>query len=988
MASAAFSINNDSGSAGFEATNGQVLTLRLRQPLGAHSVIFQVWDPAGANPALGIAANPPRASKGAPALTLTGSSSGHAVAPAPDGTVTLTMPGGAHSYLVRCVVNGGTKVVGGKVVSDPTLISHRGIFTLTGYGTRKPVATESSEFEAEGWAGALADHVEAGVAGMPADLVGIIDGEAIAWAATQTFNGSVVLGTVQYEAAASSPVAVTLGANVTSLFIFGGDVEIASISGHTKGRVLFVHLVSAGTKRFTGSFYRPGNVDAVFGAGDSFWLIGNDDGAAWIVSETVPRFVPPATGALVRTVSSRLMDDVHVADFMTPAQIADANNGTKLFDLQPAIQAAVDWLLFGSLGVSGSVRGRLRVPAGILRIDRPIHINYGLAYRTLLFEGEGILRAGEHAQTGTAIVTTFGDAPAIAVTAGLDVIIKQMSIVGINSEHIADTINAGPISMSHLDPSAWVDPGLPASASSRYAPYAAIAIDPYSGPQPVVHYPDVEFPAGMEATPQYDKPPSTQVTIEDVRIDGFVVGIVVQPGDYDGSGDFMHFTRVQIWWCTYGISWGNSQARSTSITDCTFAFCHTAIATSVHGKRIGMPQFAVLNCSFMTGIQVFEVNNLGYGLGPTFISCFSEAMYRLGVCNGQSKDSCGLTFRSCEWGFTWWDRYGVPTWVLEMMGGHQVIFDTTFFYNTAAARGYLGFRCSGSGLLAEPARQLQFIGCQTIAPETGANLAERCAQNGTLGIAISLGNTSMDRFSITNGYLTNLDDNTDGPFPILHTEQTVAPRQYCAPVYAKKLKSLINGNDPGIDVAWRNRTIAITTVVSTVGRVVTFTSAGATAASLAHSGGDVGDVLVYSGQGAAFIVKSRTGTTLVMEAATGFDMDGELLTPVEAGGSGLYAINCRRYVPSVVLYGDITSGSPVIENIVMGSGAAPNLDAQFETGDFIFVDDEVDKIIEPADATLVTIDNVGKELTFGGNFLLTRARMRLGVFVRAAMPNA
>ncbi len=872
MASAAFSINSDSGSAGFEASNGQVLTLRLRQPLGASRVLFQVWDPAGADPALGIAANPPRASKGAPSLTLNGSSSGYAVSPAtPDGAVTLTMPGGGHSYLVRCVVNGGTRTVGGRVVTDPTLISERGIFTPTGTSIRKVVATETTQFEAEGWAGPLADLIDAGA--------------------------------------------------------------------------------------------------------------------------PVPLYSSPGTGTVPRTIASRLNGEVNVTDWMTPEEIADCNDGTKLFDHQPAIQAAIDWLLFGSLGIPGGPyyidhqRPKLRLPAGIVRIDRPVQINYGIAYRSLIFEGEGILRGGEHGMMGTALYCNFTEGMGIAVTAGVDVLIKSMAIIGQNFDHVVNLAFNG-TSMADLNAAAWVDPDLPAAASSRYCPYAGIAIDPYCGAQPGTHYPDVDYPAGFGVVPQYDKPPSRNVTIEDVNIQGFVVAVALQPGDFDGSGDFVHLNRVVAYYNTFIFSWGNSQARVNSCTDCTFQGFHTAFASTIHGRQIGMPQIAVRGCSFEVGVQLFEIMNLGYGLGPSFNDCFSEAIYRLGKCNGQSVDSCGLSFRNCEFGFSWWDRYGVPTWVLECMGGHQVVFDTVFFYITATVRGYLGFRCSGSGIMSEPARQLQITGCQTIAPAMGANRPERCAQNGTLGIVVSLGSTSLDRFSVHNGYITNLDTNALLNFGVLHTEQNPAPRPYCAPVYAKRLKSLINGNDPGIPVAWKNTPITISTVVSTVGRVVTITSAGVTAASLAHTGGDVGDVLVGVNTGAAYIVKSRTGTTIVMEACTGFDKDGALLTAVVAGANVLYAINCRRYVPALVLYGDITSGSPVIENIVMGSGAAPDLASVLAEGDFIYVDEDVDRIIDPANATLVTLDNVGKELTFGGNFLRTQARMRLGVFVRAAMPNA
>lgn len=161
MASALFSINSDLTDQGFQATNLQVLTLRLRQqpPIGVNTVLFQVFAPSGFNPELGIAQNPPRASLSAPTLTIVGGTSGQAVSPASvDGSVTITMPAtGSHSWIVRCVVNGGLRTLpNGVVVADPTLIHERGVWIPTALGARKVVCTELRQFSDGGWADALA----------------------------------------------------------------------------------------------------------------------------------------------------------------------------------------------------------------------------------------------------------------------------------------------------------------------------------------------------------------------------------------------------------------------------------------------------------------------------------------------------------------------------------------------------------------------------------------------------------------------------------------------------------------------------------------------------------------------------------------------------------------------------------------------------------------------------------------------------------------
>jgi hypothetical protein len=161
MVTALFDISGDGEDRGFEATNGQTITLKLRQqpPIGVTSVLFQVWSDT-LDESLGIAQNPPRASKGAPLLELVGSTTGAAVSPATvGGEVSCELPAdGAHSFIVRCVVNGGVSTLpNGKSVLDTSLIHERGVFIPTASGARKVVLTETLQFEIDGWAGALAD---------------------------------------------------------------------------------------------------------------------------------------------------------------------------------------------------------------------------------------------------------------------------------------------------------------------------------------------------------------------------------------------------------------------------------------------------------------------------------------------------------------------------------------------------------------------------------------------------------------------------------------------------------------------------------------------------------------------------------------------------------------------------------------------------------------------------------------------------------------
>jgi hypothetical protein len=194
---ALFDIEADGGDRGYDATNGQVLTLRLRTPPPSlTSVLFQVYDPAGFNAELGIAANPPRQSKGAPNLTLVGATSGPAVSPVTlDGDVTVQMPfDGWHSWLVRCVVNGGMRTLpNGKQVIDPTLMHQRMIVVRSPAGRRKIVITETTEYEIDGWPGGLNEVPEGegeGGGGLPA---GSYVGQPVSWNGVEWVPSSTLL---------------------------------------------------------------------------------------------------------------------------------------------------------------------------------------------------------------------------------------------------------------------------------------------------------------------------------------------------------------------------------------------------------------------------------------------------------------------------------------------------------------------------------------------------------------------------------------------------------------------------------------------------------------------------------------------------------------------------------------------------------------------------------------------------------------------------
>jgi len=213
MADARFTINDDTSDQGYDAAALDVLILRLKTqpPSGVQSVRFQVWDAAAFDPDEDPVSNPPRKSKGAPDLVLVGTTSGPSVSPASiDGTVTVTLPNAERvGWIVRCVVNGGMGTLpDGRVGFDGTLVHERMIVIRDALGARPIIATETTQYETDGWAGEFS----------------VIEGPAGATGATGPAGATGPTG-ADGTSAPFSTVDATLA-------IVGTELRRAAVTGH------------------------------------------------------------------------------------------------------------------------------------------------------------------------------------------------------------------------------------------------------------------------------------------------------------------------------------------------------------------------------------------------------------------------------------------------------------------------------------------------------------------------------------------------------------------------------------------------------------------------------------------------------------------------------------------------------------------------------------------------------------------------------------
>jgi hypothetical protein len=185
---ALFDCDADGQDAGFVATFGETLSVTLRAPTGITSWILQVWNPSGFSYGIPILDNAPRASKNAPLLNLTGTTTGQSVNGQPSAQITAPIPAsGINSWIFRSVVNGGMS--GTPAKPDASLIWERLVVTTSSFPLRKPPVTELAQYEPDAWAGVICDLVDA-VVGSGGGGGGLIVGGTPLSGFTPTSNGT------------------------------------------------------------------------------------------------------------------------------------------------------------------------------------------------------------------------------------------------------------------------------------------------------------------------------------------------------------------------------------------------------------------------------------------------------------------------------------------------------------------------------------------------------------------------------------------------------------------------------------------------------------------------------------------------------------------------------------------------------------------------------------------------------------------------------
>ena len=382
---------------------------------------------------------------------------------------------------------------------------------------------------------------------------------------------------------------------------------------------------------------------------------------------------PDGVAAIQTTVQAKLRETVSVKDFGAV--------GDGVTDDTAAIQAAINFAAY-----TPSAPKRVFLPNGKYKTTNTLHIGYGVFappvyFPSIVFEGDTAYGNQNGAEPLAGIYPTFNDRPAINVQGCRLVIIRNIAVTGVNYAW------AQPNWTSITDRSVvanYYGPNMSAANNTQHSPYCGICVDAYSGTLPADPYPAVDYPAFLgTGIPQYNKNYNSLLVIDHVSVEGFAVGVMIQPGVVpDASqGDFNTLRDCVIQYNIVDVAWGNPDNRNPNFYNCRLGNTHTSIDTLVYGSQKGAFLGNLNGCTFDASYQILNVNLGGYtpqgGYSAILQNCYAEDLYRIGVGYTEGKTGVGLTIAESKFAFSIKSTEYSPVYLYDALGTDLIIRNVT-----------------------------------------------------------------------------------------------------------------------------------------------------------------------------------------------------------------------------------------------------------------------------------------------------------------------
>lgn len=682
----------------------------------------------------------------------------------------------------------------------------------------------------------------------------------------------------------------------------------------------------------------------------------------------------PTHGMKVQSADGTFWEFVPEYGVVTEKQAGGIGDGVA--DDTQAIQAAIDFAMYKNPPINSAQPIEVLILGPRCRISDTIHLGYGETIHGVSVRGIGRKRRAESVYVGTALIATFTDRPIL-------------NFQGIRGGVLRDIWIEGALDFSNVDQKGY-DVTLEATwdalgGNGRYNPYAGITIDAFSGPRPAGSYPDANYPAFLGAQAQYDKTFSSDIRIENVGMRRVNTAVVVQPGDFDANADFLKIVNCNFEDCKYGISVGNGQSRNVEVRNLIGAGMFVAFTNTVHGRQIGRFGGPIENVSLGRFIgRVFEFGSTTQ-LGTTlFTTLYVESLDRIGDFTGDTSSEGTLTFDSCLFSFRHNDARGVPASVMGNANSSNIVFRGCRFANAPSVYSFklprvyfeqcsinVSDRDSGTVPLYQAFAHNALSGGAVLDP---LNLRPQQIRFSRADLTTG---TIVDDLGPDEGFFQETARDTCIPLAIW--EFSRASERYSTPTRKR------------FNYFERSRSSHFASVDLT-GKTLTLDFNSLTDHEAMRRGILPGDIIRDKTTGMVFFIRARTGTTVVAEAQNNYRDDGAggfvTLVPFDTASGGLQFINSRLFTPSYLTLGDFTDGSNVATGVARNDGYSAYLDTDVLPGDYLFADQDPDRVFANGEGEVISIDTASDTMTFAGNARASVSRKQLSQWIRQAPPNA
>jgi hypothetical protein len=719
------------------------------------------------------------------------------------------------------------------------------------------------------------------------------------------------------------------------------------------------------------------------------------------ISSDLVTYQPPFTGGVATTVQAKLAQTISVKDFGAV--------GDGVTDDTAAIQNAIDYATYFA-------KAKCYLPGGRYRITKTLQAGYGVGfpsnpYASPHIYGDGMVYRGETFSAGTVIIADFNNAPAINFQGVRTGSMSDISIVGQNLTYaLTNRLGSWGLTaaerptVNDLLVSNWIDPAFPAASSSRYAPYAGITTDAYSGSRPATSYPDVTYPAFLGTVSQWNKVgTSAQISFNNVYVAGFYGGLVTYPSGGDGQGEFYQFNSCLFEYNAYGVVITHTQARNFVLNGSRVENSWAALVNGVFGNQNGSAVFEAYGCAFDRNINILQLS--GGANGPAVLNgCYGESNYRLGDFTfGGATSRQKITLDGCEFSFAGQNARGAPE---SLMGGQSGIASVS--------------NCKFANFLGLPMFDLN------VSDFSGNNFSLTDVYGGWCFVRTGAG----DKIPPLYGYYPLVEMGvalrSSAPSPFIGEPQLIENFNPTTGV-AVSGNIVAGGNDSGYIGRGAPSLVSSSTKTNNaaadggilngfngfaqriVGRTTyTLTMSGVTATitvpALASedvyniSGMNPGDLIVWSDGVSTktprvFYIRARTANVITAELQNGFtvtvDGSGYPTVPTVSGtvdaSRDLYFHCCRFYMPTVFQNATLTAASAVMTVVETPVGTMSTTD--FAVDDAFYAAEYTDYWITPTSSRITIVDSGAKTITLVGNSRVTERR-RIPVMIKKAPVNS